>query len=81
MFQEKMDSPTTITITEFGDNSNEKKQKVPRRVLHFSDGALEEYSTDEEEEEQKQEEVKKKKIESALIDIVSILIYRPEYMT
>ena len=28
-----------------------KKQKVPRRILHFSDGILEEYSTDEEEEE------------------------------
>lgn len=34
-----------------------KKKKKPRRVLHFSDGVLEEYSTDEEEvgeEENKQ---------------------------
>ncbi|XP_070578306.1 protein FAM177A1-like [Ptychodera flava] len=29
-----------------------KKKKVPRRILHFSDGTLEEYSTDEEEEEE-----------------------------
>ena len=29
-----------------------KKQKVPRRILHFSDGVLEEYSTDEEEEKE-----------------------------
>ncbi|KAL8611133.1 hypothetical protein ACOMHN_064423 [Nucella lapillus] len=29
----------------------EKKKKVPRRILHFSDGTLEEYSTDEEEED------------------------------
>lgn len=30
-----------------------KSQKKPRRVLHFSDGVMEEYSTDEEEEEEK----------------------------
>ena len=29
-----------------------KKRKQPRRILHFSDGILEEYSTDEEEDEQ-----------------------------
>ncbi len=28
-----------------------KKKKIPRRILHFSDGILEEYSTDEEDEE------------------------------
>lgn len=27
-----------------------KKKKVPRRLIHCSDGVLEEYSTDEEEE-------------------------------
>lgn len=27
-----------------------KRNKVPRRILHFSDGTLEEYSTDEEED-------------------------------
>ncbi|KAK3914114.1 Protein FAM177A1 [Frankliniella fusca] len=27
-----------------------KKKKVPRRILHFSDGTLEEYSTDEDED-------------------------------
>lgn len=30
-----------------------KKLKKPRRVLHFSDGILEEYSTDEEDDEPK----------------------------
>jgi len=29
----------------------EKKQRTPCRILHFSDGILEEYSTDGEEEE------------------------------
>ena len=28
------------------------KKKVPRRILHFSDGVMEEYSTDEEEEDE-----------------------------
>lgn len=30
-----------------GDNSAKIKVKVPKRVLHFSDGTLEEYSDDE----------------------------------
>ena len=30
-----------------------RAQKKPRKVLHFSDGVMEEYSTDEEEEERK----------------------------
>ena len=30
-----------------------KKNKVPRRVIHFSDGVVEEFSTDSEEEEEK----------------------------
>ena len=43
------------------DNSNDVKKKVPRRILHFSDGTLEEYSTDEEEiEERKRQEEKVK---------------------
>ena len=32
-------------------SSFEKKKKVPRRVIHCSDGVLEEYSTDEENDE------------------------------
>ena len=31
-------------------NINNEKQRVPRRVIHFSDGIMEEYSTDEEDE-------------------------------
>ena len=34
------------------DDSSKKKKKVPKRILHFSDGILEEYSTDEEEREE-----------------------------
>ncbi|GAB1602848.1 uncharacterized protein LOC115212138 [Argonauta hians] len=33
-----------------GDASNNLQKKAPKRVLHFSDGILEEYSTDEEEQ-------------------------------
>ncbi|MPC17183.1 Protein FAM177A1 [Portunus trituberculatus] len=32
-----------------------RSQKRPRRILHFSDGIMEEYSTDEEEEEEKKQ--------------------------
>ena len=40
-------------------NSIEPKKRVPKRILHFSDGILEEFSTDEEEiEERKQQEEK-----------------------
>ena len=31
----------------------DKKNRVPRRVIHFSDGVIEEFSTDSEEEEEK----------------------------
>ena len=45
----------------------QKKIKVPRRVVHCSDGVYEEYSTDEDElEERKREEEKQRK--RALID-------------
>ena len=32
-----------------------KKKKVPKRILHFSDGVLEEYSTDEDERAERRE--------------------------
>ena len=38
------------------DDSSKKKKKVPKRILHFSDGVLEEYSTDEEEREEAEKE-------------------------
>lgn len=47
-----VDQSTYISL-----ETHKKKKKKPRRVLHFSDGVLEEYSTDEEEggeEENKQ---------------------------
>lgn len=34
-----------------------KKKKVPRRVLHFSDGVIEEYSTDEDDFQESKDEV------------------------
>ncbi|XP_064622440.1 protein FAM177A1-like [Lineus longissimus] len=42
---------TTVPLEE-AVSSDGKKRKIPRRILHFSDGTLEEYSTDEEEEEE-----------------------------
>ena len=33
-------------------DDTQKKKRVPKRILHFSDGILEEYSTDEEEREE-----------------------------
>ena len=38
----------------------DKKNRVPRRVIHFSDGVIEEFSTDSEEEEEE-----KRKMEEA----------------
>lgn len=47
-----------------------KKNRVPRRVIHFSDGVIEEFSTDSEEEEErrKAEELEQEKKKKALID-------------
>lgn len=42
-------SATEIPVTE--------KLRTPRRVLHFSDGTLEEYSTDEDEDQTDQSSV------------------------
>lgn len=43
--------------------------KTPRRILHFSDGTLEEYSTDEDETDEAQSECKC--VEVSLLPIVS----------
>ncbi len=47
-----------------------RRPRVPRRVLHFSDGVIEEYSTDEEEEEERkrEEEEERMRRERALVD-------------
>jgi len=37
-------------LDEISSNNTDEKKKVPRKILHFSDGVLEEYSTEEEEE-------------------------------
>ena len=34
------------------ESENKKKKRVPRRVIHFSDGIVEEFSTDSEDEEE-----------------------------
>ena len=47
-----MSSPSQQSYQSFDDPSSRKKKKVPKRILHFSDGVLEEYSTDEEEREE-----------------------------
>ncbi|ESP02922.1 hypothetical protein LOTGIDRAFT_212450 [Lottia gigantea] len=49
----QIDKLTNISGPEFTNVSLEggpKQKKIPRRIIHFSDGVLEEYSTDEEEE-------------------------------
>lgn len=52
---------------ELAEESQKKKKRVPRRVIHCSDGVIEEYSTDEEEiEARKQEEEKQR--QQSLID-------------
>lgn len=51
----KKAKPATNEIEENPDQATETqttKKRVPRRVLHFSDGILEEYSTDEEEQQE-----------------------------
>lgn len=45
------DQTFTSVSLGMGDVDQAKKKKVPRRILHFSDGILEEYSTDEDEDE------------------------------
>jgi hypothetical protein len=46
------------------------KKRTPRRILHFSDGILEEYSTDEEEAAEREavEEKKKREKEKTVVD-------------
>lgn len=45
-----------------------KKKKVPKRVLHFSDGILEEYSTDEEEREERKKAAEEKEKQQQVAD-------------
>ncbi|XP_023932299.1 protein FAM177A1-like [Lingula anatina] len=51
VFEEKVDGETKDFTNIPLEENPQKKKKQPRRILHFSDGILEEYSTDEEEEE------------------------------
>ena len=55
------------------DDPSKKKKKVPKRILHFSDGILEEYSTDEEEREEarKQEEAEKEQSQAVVTSEMS----------
>lgn len=41
------DNPTDAKISNGSGDEQNVKKRVPRRILHFSDGTLEEYSTDE----------------------------------
>ena len=57
---ETMSAPNSTTIDKSNVARKEKKDKknrVPRRVIHFSDGVIEEFSTDSEEEEIKAKEI------------------------
>ena len=48
-------SEEELQVPDISSQSKEKpkKKRVPRRVVHFSDGVIEEFSTDSEEEEAK----------------------------
>lgn len=50
------DSSLEVSDIHLDDQPKRKRQRVPRRVLHFSDGTLEEYSTDEEGEATKNQQ-------------------------
>lgn len=53
---------------ELGDLDKQQREKVPRRIIHFSSGeTMEEYSTDEEEEDQEPE---RKDLLSSQVDAV-----------
>ena len=57
---ENMSAPNSTTIDKSNVARKEKKDKknrVPRRVIHFSDGVIEEFSTDSEEEAIKAKEI------------------------
>ena len=57
---ETMSAPISTTVDESNEARKEKKDKknrVPRRVIHFSDGVIEEFSTDSEEEAIKAKEI------------------------
>ncbi|XP_068227057.1 LOW QUALITY PROTEIN: protein FAM177B [Palaemon carinicauda] len=49
------ENQTCIGMGSSGTLNKNGKVKTPRRILHFSDGTLEEYSTDEEDEKEKPE--------------------------
>merc|ERR1719167_1900285 len=52
------------------ESENKKKKRVPRRVIHFSDGIVEEFSTDSEDEEEKRKSalIEEEKKKYALLD-------------
>ena len=52
-FQNQTDGGHFTSVLLDSESTATKKKKVPRRIIHFSDGIVEEYSTDEEEEEEK----------------------------
>ena len=45
------EDPIAVAVEE--SRKKIKKVRVPRRVIHFSDGVIEEFSTDSEEEEER----------------------------
>ena len=56
------------------ESENKKKKRVPRRVIHFSDGIVEEFSTDSEDEEEKRKSalIEEGKIKLDLSQISSV---------
>lgn len=69
----EMPEPThreeAITVNQ-EKNIENKKNRVPRRVIHFSDGVIEEFSTDSEEEEERRNA---EKLEQGNIILVTLV--------
>lgn len=59
----------SVELGELDGEQQPQREKVPRRIIHFSSGeTMEEYSTDEEEEEEQEPE--KKDLLSSPVDAV-----------
>ena len=51
-YENKNNTTVQQNETEVTFKGSKKKNKVPKRIIHFSDGIVEEFSTDSEEEEE-----------------------------
>jgi len=69
-YENKNNTTVQQNETEVTFKGSKKKNKVPKRIIHFSDGIVEEFSTDSEEEEEirKAAAIEEEKKKYALLD-------------